>query len=216
MKRLIYPVFVAFAMASCSKKEADQAMLPARLNKDSLSLGMMYLDQAYRHIGKDSVNLFDIDPVYKIYRKEVFSAFPYRGEGPIMLYTGREFANTVIAGPARTFSIFMRVAWPSGLVSEWDQERGTLVVSSKYTPDLVRLILPEKSAYIDPAHSRIIHSLNAGRRATEAGIDPYVTFIYEDIDPKLGKVTYKLRLKQLYSFVAQTEFQGYHALYAMY
>ncbi|PSL31517.1 hypothetical protein [Dyadobacter jiangsuensis] len=220
MKKLFCFIIVAMVAAliavSCKKKEAPAIEVSARLNRDSVNLGVLYVDQAYRHIGKDSANLFEIDTIYKIYQKRVFLAFPYKGEGSIMLYFGDEFLNTEIEGPARTFALFNRVSYPSGLACAWDEEKGTLVVTSKYTPDLLKMVFPGKSAYIDPASSRIHHSLASARAVNKAGGQSFITFIYHDDDPKLGQVTYKLRLKQLFVYVPQAGFQGYDSWYAMY
>ena len=218
MKKLFCFVVVVAALiaGSCSKKEVQAVEVSSRLNKDSLNLGVLYVDQAYRHIGKDSVSLFEIDTIYKAYQKRVFLAFPYEGEGSVWLYFGDEFLNTEIEGPARTFALFTRVSYPSGLKCEWDEAKGTLVVSSQFTPNLVRMIIPGKSAYIDPASSRIHHSLTSARQVDKAGGKSFITFIYHDEDPKLGQVTYKLRLKQLFRYVPQAGFQGYDSWYAMY
>lgn len=220
MKKLfcfaIVAMVAAFIAGSCSKKEVQAVDVPSRLNRDSVNLGVLYVDQAYRHIGKDSVSLFEIDTIYKVYQKRVFLAFPYRGEGRIGLYLGDEFPNTEIEGPARTFALFKRVSYPSGLTCEWNEEKGTLVVTSEYTPALLKMVFPGKSAYIDPANSRIHSSLASAREVNKAGGQSFITFIYQDSDPKLGQVTYKIRLKQLFVYVPQTGFQGYDAWYAMY
>ncbi|MGG7664245.1 hypothetical protein [Dyadobacter sp. BHUBP1] len=220
MKKLFCFVIVAmvaaFMAGACSKKEVQAVEVSSRLNRDSVNLGVLYVDQAYRYVGKDSVSLFEIDTLYKVYQKRVFLAFPYRGEGPIGLYLGDEFPNTEIEGPARTFALFKRVSYPSGLTCEWNEEKGTLVVASKYTPALLDMVFPGKSAYIDPAHSRIHSSLAGAREVNKAGGQSFITFIYQDNDPKLGQVTYKLRLKQLFVYVPQAGFQGYDAWYAMY
>jgi hypothetical protein len=220
MQKLLYfavlMIAVAFIATSCSKKEVKAVEVSARLNKDSVNLGVLYVDEAYRHIGKDSASLFEIDTIYKTYQKRVFLAFPYQGEGAIYFYVGDEFLNTEIEGPAKTFALFTRVSYPSGLECEWDEEKGTLVVSSKFTPNLLKMVFPGKSAYVDPASSKIHHSLASARQVDKAGGKSFITFIYHDVDPKLGEITYKLRLKQMFKYVPQAGFQGYDSWYAMY
>jgi len=59
------------------------------------------------------------------------------------------------------------------------------------------MIVPGKKGYLDPASFNVKMS---AEQAKAAAVKPSMKFIYEDDDPKLGRVTYKITMKPMYQY----------------
>jgi hypothetical protein len=206
MKKMI-PLFALLLLAwlqySCSEKHvAKHDKVPVKLNRDSVNavLGYrFYVSEAYRHIGKDSVDLFKVDTVLRIFQRAIFLQIRLN-EGYVNFWGGKPIPNTEMPGNALTFELNIRIEQPTGLEVHWDDEKGTVVVESKRTGVYLPMVIPGKTGYLDPASFRIYKTI---QQARDAVIKPSMMFIYEDQDPKLGKVTYKVTLKPVYEYYRQ-------------
>jgi len=204
-------IMLAAWQFGCSKDNPKPAPEPepVKLNRDSVSYALQgrpqYLAEAYRFVGKDSVDLLKLDTNYAKYRNIVFFSF-YFDEGYINFWTGSQFPNTEIPGDAKTFSLEIRVDRPTGLRSYWEEEKGTLRVESDRMTDYFPMIILGKKAYLETSsfvHHRTLEAVKAAKVKSRA------VFIYEDDDPKLGKVKYKIILKPMYEYYREPNQQWY-------
>jgi len=194
-------VMLAVWQLGCSKDSPKPAPEPepVKLNRDSVRFALQgrpqYLAAAYRFIGKDSVDLLKLDTNYARYRNIVFFSF-YFNEGYINFWSGSQFPNTEIPGDAKTFNLGIRVDRPTGLRCYWEEDKGTLRIESERS-DYFPMIVPGKKAYLETAsfvNHRTIEMVKAAKVKSQA------IFVYEDDDPKLGKVKYKITLKPMYEY----------------
>ncbi|WP_439558397.1 hypothetical protein, partial [Dyadobacter sp.] len=117
----------AFALlifvASCSQDEVANRETAVKLGKDSVSLQLgtypLFIAEAYRFVGSDSVDLMQIDPNFNTYRKEVYLAFRPSG-GYINYWFGSEINEAAQQGASYTFSMNIRIERPIGLRIHWD------------------------------------------------------------------------------------------------
>jgi hypothetical protein len=80
---------------------------------------------------------------------------------------------------------------------KWNEELGTLGVETMRTTYYFPMIVPGKKGYLDPAGFNVKMSMEQAQKAV---VKPSMRFIYEDDDPKLGKVTYKITMKPMYEY----------------
>lgn len=208
MKKLI-PVLLLLSMVlvhwSCKNDKEDTPAPqpePIRLDRDSVSslIGRrsFYVTDAWRFSGKDSVDLFQEDTLLRIYAKAAFlNFFVSHGEGPIMFHGGNQIANTEIPGNALTFFLNVRIFLPTEMQASWDDVKGTLRIEVTRTSSYFRMLIPGKTGYLDPASFNVDMTAEEAKTAT---VKPSMRFIYEDDDPRLGKVTYKVTMKPLYEY----------------
>lgn len=212
MKKMIL-LFALLSLASllfsCSDKPvAKQDKPPIKLNKDSVNALIghrFYVSEAYRHVGNDSVDLFKVDTVLRIFQRAIFLQFRLN-EGYVNFWGGSPIPNTEMPGNALTFGLNIRIEQPTGLEMHWDDQKSTVVVESKRTGYYLPMVIPGKTGYLDPESFRMYKTL---QQARDAVIKPSMKFIYEDQDPKLGKVTYKVTLKPAYEYYRQPNQQAY-------
>ncbi|MHA4739856.1 hypothetical protein [Dyadobacter sp. MSC1_007] len=202
-------LLLAWLQYSCSEKHvAKHDKVPVKLNIDSVKAALayrFYVSEAYRHIGKDSVNLFEVDTVLRIFQRGVFLQIRV-SEGYVNFWSGKPIPNTEMPGNALTFGLNVRIEQPTGLEVHWDEQKGTVVVESKRTGYYLPMVIPGKTGYLDPESFRMYRSYPEAR---DAVIKPSMKFIYEDQDPKLGKVTYKVTLKPAYEYYRDPNQQVY-------
>jgi len=205
MKRLLSAsciVMLALWQLSCSKDSPKPAPEPepVKLRLEDVKLALQgrpqYLAEAYRFIGKDSADLLKLDTNYAKLRNIVFFAFNMES-GYVNFWSGSQFANTAFPGDAKTFNLGVRVNRPTGLRNYWEEDKGTLRVESDRSVYDLPMILLGKKAYLET--SSFVHS-GTLEQAKEAKVKPKAVFIYDDDDPKLGKVKYKIILKPMYEY----------------
>lgn len=195
-------LLLAFGQFSCSKQDVpsqDNKPTAVKLNRDSVAMALyrpMYVSEAYRFIGKDSADLFKIDTLYKIYRNAAFLQF-YFEEGYLTFWSGAPIPNTEIPGNALTFGLQIRVDYVTGLRLYWDEELGTVRVESDKTSNYLPMIIPGKKAYLETSSFVYYQQKEEAQAAT---VKPRLVFVYDDDDPKLGKVKYKITLKPMYEY----------------
>lgn len=208
MTNLFALLVLAWLQYACAEKHvAKQDKVPVKLNRDSVNAVIghrFYVAEAYRHIGSDSVNMFKEDTILRAFQRAVFLQFRLN-EGYVNFWGGSPITNTEMPGSALTFSLNIRIELPTGLEMHWDEEKSTVVVEAKRTGTYLPMIVPGKSAYLDPASFRIDKTL---QQARDAVVKPSMKFIYDDEDPKLGKVTYKITLKPAYEYYRMPNQQG--------
>lgn len=209
MKKLLLFAFlciVGAGMSACGKKDNDQPdprPEPVRLDRDTVSSWLarnsFFITDAWRFAGKDSVDMYKVDTLLPLYAKAaILNFYIEKGAGSIMFHGGaREFPNTEIPGNARTFDLNIRIFLPTEMNLVWDEEKGTLGVETARTTSYFPMIIPGKKGYLDPASFNVKMS---AEQAKAAVVKPSMKFIYEDDDPKLGKVTYKITMKPMYQY----------------
>lgn len=176
---------------------------PVRLDRDTvsawLSRSSFYNTDAWRFAGKDSVDMFKEDTLLPLYANAAFLNFYIeKGNGEIMFHGGgSQIPNTDIAGNALTFSLNIRIFLPTQMTLKWNDEMGTLGVETRGTTSYFPMIVPGRKGYLDPASFNVRMSME---QAKTAAVKPSMRFIYEDDDPKLGKVTYKITMKPMYQY----------------
>ena len=186
-----------------SKEGPDPRPEPVRLDRDTVSSWLarssFFITDAWRFAGKDSVDMYKVDTLLPLYANAAFLNFYIeKGNGQIMFHGGgREFPNTEIPGNARTFSLNIRIFLPTQMGLKWNDEKGTLEVETLATTSYFPMIVPGRKGYLDPASFNVKMS---AEQAKSAVVKPSMRFIYEDDDPKLGKVTYKITMKPMYQY----------------
>ncbi|WP_353719296.1 hypothetical protein [Dyadobacter sp. 676] len=218
MKRFLSPcclLLLAVWQFGCSKDDVPkQDPKPVTLNKDSVIFATyypQYLAEAYRFKGRDSVNLLTENPLFDRYRNAASLQF-YSDNGYINFWSLSPFANREFPGNALTFMMQIRTNQPTGLRMAWDDEKGTLMVYSTTTSDYLPMVIPGKKAYLETSTFR---HYRTWKEAQAAAVKPRMVFIYDDEDPKLGKVTYKITLKPLYEYYRE-ENQQTHAKFVVF
>lgn len=195
----------------CSKQEVpkqDPKPVPVKLNRDSVEYALykpLYVAEAYRFIGKDSVDLFKLDTLYNFYRRAIYLQFQM-DTGYINFWSGNPVPNTSMPGNSLTFSVRIRVQLPTGLRAYWDEEKGTVRVESERAERTFPMIVLGKKGYLET--SSFVNYLH-WEQAAAAKVKPRMVFIYENEDPRLGKVTYKLILKPMYEYYREPLQQAY-------
>ena len=187
-------------VASCSHKGVESKPQSIKLSRDSVAWALgyrFYVAEAYRYVGTDSTNLFDLDTTLKIYQRVAYLYFTLGSGGFVNAWFGQPIPNTEIPGPALTFGMNIRVDQPTGLTVEWDDQRSTLIVKSVSRSSYFPIVVPGKSAYLEASSFKIHRTLAEAR---DAAVKGSMTFIYDDVDPKLGKVMYKIKLKPMYEY----------------
>ena len=206
-------IMLAAWQLSCSKNDPtptpEPKPEPIKLDREAVKFALQgrpqYLAEAYRFIGKDSVDLLKLDTNYAKYRNNVFFSF-YFEEGYINFWSGSQFPNTEIPGDVKTFTLGIRVDRPTGLRCYWEEDKGTLRIESDRMTDYFPMIVVGKKAYLETSsfvNHRTIEMVKAQPVKSRA------VFIYEDDDPKLGKVKYKITLKPMYEYYREPNDQWY-------
>ncbi|OJV14712.1 MAG: hypothetical protein BGO21_18615 [Dyadobacter sp. 50-39] len=197
---------LALFQTGCDKENNDQPdpkPEPVRLDRDTVSswLGRssFYITDAWRVSGKDSVDMFQEDTLLRLYTNAVFLNFYIsKGNGEIMFHGGGSpIPNTEMPGNALTFSLNIRIFLPTQMSLKWDEERGTLGVETRGTTSYLPMMVPGKKGYLDPGSFNVKMSME---QAKASAVKPSMRFIYDDDDPKLGKVTYKITMKPMYQY----------------
>ncbi|ACT92643.1 hypothetical protein Dfer_1396 [Dyadobacter fermentans DSM 18053] len=209
-------VFLAAWQISCSKDDPqpEPKPEPVKLNKDSVMFASyfpQYVAEAYRFNGKDSVDIMNEVPLFNTYRNSVSLQFFFTN-GYINFWSLSPLANTEFPGTALTFNMQIRTNQPTGLRVAWDEEKETLVVESVSTSSYLPMIIPGKKAYLDPATFKYCRTR---QDAQASKVKPKMVFVYDDEDPKLGKVTYKITLKPLYEYYRE-EYQQTYAKFVVF
>ena len=215
-KLLLFVVLLAVGLGQygCSRNDTEQPdpkPEPVRLDKDTVSYWLwkrsFRITDAWRYSGNDSVDVFKQDTLLRVFANAAFlNFFIDKGAGPIMFHSGTEFPNREIPGNARTFSLNIRIYLPTEMNMSWDDEKGTLAVETMRTSSYFPMIIPGKKGYLDPASFNVKMWLNEAKAAT---VKPSMRFIFEDDDPKLGKVTYKITMKPLYEYYREPYQQAF-------
>lgn len=198
---LLSLVLLAAWTTSCNKNQttAGPQPQPIILNRDTVQAALrypLYVAEAYRFVGADSVDIIKEDTLLNLYRNAVSLQF-YFGTASIDFWGLTPLQNTEISGAAKTFRKAIKVSNSTGLGARWDDEKNTVVVESKYITTSFPMVVPGKKGYLEA--SSFIHYWT-WQQAQAAAIKPRMVFIYEDQDPRLGKVTYKIILKPLYQY----------------
>jgi hypothetical protein len=209
MKKLLLFAFLCIAgtaQFSCSNDDKDQPdpkPEPVRLDRDTVSSWLarnsFFITDAWRFAGKDSVDMYKVDTLLPLYAKAaILNFYIQKGSGEIMFHGGAsQIPNTDIPGNALTFNLNIRIFLPTQMVLKWDEEKGTLGVETRATTSYFPMIVPGKKGYLDPASFNVKMSMEQAKTAV---VKPSMRFIYEDDDPKLGKVTYKITMKPMYQY----------------
>lgn len=196
-------------VASCTHKGVESKLQSIKLNRDSVAWALgyrFYVAEVYRHIGTDSTNLFDLDTTLKIYQRVAYPYFNLGSGGFVNAWFGQPIPNIEIPGAALTFGMNIRIDQPTGLTVEWDDQRSTIIVKSVSRSSYFPIVVPGKSAYLEPSSFKIHRTLAEAR---DAAVKGSMTFIYDDVDPKLGKVMYKIKLKPMYEYYRPPMQQSY-------
>ncbi|SDG92168.1 hypothetical protein SAMN04487996_12572 [Dyadobacter soli] len=190
---------------SCSKDKPEPVPEPEpiKLDRDSVSSLLarrsFYITDAWRLAGNDSVDMFKEDTLLRLYANAAaLNFYIEKGSGEIMFHGGAsQFPNTEMPGNALTFNLNIRIFLPTQMKLKWDDDKGTLGVETVATTSYFPMIVPGKKGYLDPASFNVKMSME---QAKTAAVKPSMRFIYEDEDPKLGKVTYKITMKPMYQY----------------
>lgn len=204
MKKLVFllsVVLFAVCTISCNKSQTipGPQPQPVKLNRDSVQAALrypLYVAEAYRFIGADSTDIIKEDTLLNLYRNAVSLQF-YFGTASIDFWGLTPMQNTEISGAAKTFWKAIKVSRSTGLGARWDDEKNTVVVESKYVTTSFPMVIPGRKGYLEASSFRHYWTW---QQAQAAAVKPRMVFIYEDQDPKLGKVTYKIILKPLYQY----------------
>lgn len=204
MKKLVLMASVVLLAAwtiSCNKNQTGPGPQPqpVTLNRDTVQAALrypLYVAEAYRFVGTDSIDMIKEDTLLHLYRNAVSLQF-YFGTGYIDFWGLTPMQNTEISGAAKTFRMAIKVSHPTGLGVKWDDEKNTVVVESKYVTTSFPMVIPGRKGYLEASSFRHYW---AWQQAQAAAVKPRMVFIYQDQDPKLGKVTYKIILKPLYEY----------------
>jgi hypothetical protein len=202
---MLVMISLALSQTGCNKgkDQPDPKPEPIRLDKDTVSSWLartsFYITDAWRFAGKDSVDMFKADTLLRLYANAAFLNFYIdKGNGQIMFHGGGSpIPNTEIPGNALTFSLNIRIFLPTEMNLKWSDEMGTLGVETMRTTSYFPMIIPGKKGYLDPAGFNVKMSMEQAKTAV---VKPSMRFIYEDDDPKLGKVTYKITMKPMYQY----------------
>jgi hypothetical protein len=202
---MLVMISLALSQTGCNKgkDQPDPKPEPIRLDKDTVSSWLartsFYITDAWRFAGKDSVDMFKADTLLRLYANAAFLNFYIdKGNGQIMFHGGGSpIPNTEIPGNALTFSLNIRIFLPTEMNLKWSDEMGTLGVETMRTTSYFPMIIPGKKGYLDPASFNVKMSMEQAKTAV---VKPSMRFIYEDDDPKLGKVTYKITMKPMYQY----------------
>lgn len=209
MKKLLLFAFLCvagLAQLGCGKDnnvQPDPKPEPVRLDRDTVSLWLarssFFITDAWRFAGKDSVDMYKVDTLLPLYAKAaILNFYIEKGSGSIMFHGGAsQFPNTEIPGNALTFNLNIRIFLPTEMNLTWNEEMGTLNVETRAKTSYFPMIVPGKKGYLDPASFNVKMS---AEQAKSAIVKPSMKFIYEDDDPKLGKVTYKITMKPMYQY----------------
>jgi hypothetical protein len=150
--------------------------------------------------------MFKEDTLLREYANAAYlNFFISKGKGHLMFHGGHPIPNTVMPSNALTFSLNIRIYLPMQMELKWDDEKGTLWVESYGITSYLPMIVPAKKGYLDPASFLLYWSMDEAKNAV---IKPSIKFIYENDDPKLGKVTYKVTLKPMYEYYRAPNQQG--------
>jgi len=198
----------------CSKDDPrqDPKPDPIRLDRDTVSSLLartsFYITDAWRFSGKDSVDMFKADTLLRLYANAAFLNFYIdKGNGQIMFHGGgTPTPNTEIPGNALTFVLNIRIFLPTEMNLKWNEEMGTLGVETMRTTTYFPMIVPGKKGYLDPGSFNVNMSME---QAKNAAVKPSMRFIYEDNDPKLGTVTYKITMKPMYQYYREPGQQAF-------
>jgi hypothetical protein len=194
------PAFaLALLVASCTTEEVATRQNAVKLNKDSVAMLLgsrpLFVAEAYRITATDSMDFLKVDTIAARLRKVAYMSFHVEN-GYINYWFGSEINEAAQMGASYTFSMNIRIERPAGLRAKWDEDKGTLIVESE-AHSVFPMIVPGKKAYLETGSFKFYSTLEEARDAVVKG---GATFIYEDTDPKLGKVTYKIRLKPMYQY----------------
>lgn len=206
-KQLLFALLFAGALAQfgCGNngnEQPDPKPEPVRLDRDTVSMWLarrsFYVTDSWRFVGKDSVDMFKEDTLLRLYANAAYlNFFIEKGQGQLMFHGGHPIPNTDMPGNALTFNLNIRIYLPTQMSLKWDDEKGTLAIETTGTTSYLPMIIPGKKGYLDPASFNVRMSLDG---AKNAAVKPSMRFVYENDDPKLGKVTYKITLKPMYEY----------------
>lgn len=204
MKKLVLMasvVLLAVWMTSCNKNQTvlGPQPQPVKLNRDSVQASLrypLYVAEAYRFVGTDSIDMMKEDTLLHLYRNAVSLQF-YFGTASIDFWGLTPMQNTEISGAAKTFWKAIKVSHSTGLGARWDNEKNTVVVESKYVTTSFPIVVPGKKGYLEASTFKHYWTW---QQAQAAAVKLRIVIIYEDQDPKLGKVTYKIILKPFYGY----------------
>lgn len=204
MKKLVLMAYLLSLLAwtiSCNKNQTGPhpQPKPVTLSRDSVLAALrypLYVAEAYRFTGTDSIDMIKEDTLLNLYRNAV-SLQCYFDIGYIYFWGLIPMPNTEIPGAAKTFMMHIKVNHPTGLGVRWDDEKNTAVVESRFVTTSFPMLIPGKKGYLEASSFRHYWTW---QEAQAAAVKPRMVFIYQDQDPKLGKVTYKITLKPLYEY----------------
>ncbi|MCF0052163.1 hypothetical protein LXM25_19000 [Dyadobacter sp. LJ53] len=168
----------------------------------------MRVTDAYRIVGGDSLNLL-ADTIIQQYRDAVCLVFR---EGYVYFYGSSSIPNTKFPAHAQTFSLNIKIMLPTNMKYHWNTEKQTLIVRSSGSSSYFPIIPDGKEAYIDTTgvffHKSMEEAQNSGKREQ-------IRFIFNDVDPRLGAVSYHITMRPLW-FYEREPFDLAHQRFVMF
>ncbi|TLV03516.1 hypothetical protein [Dyadobacter luticola] len=189
MKRLLFSTLIlasVFFAISCAHKTVDKQDVAVEEFDKNKFYGQLnnvpfYISQAYRVVGKDTVNVL-ADSIMRFYRDAVYVTFRddngSDGIGYVQFYVGKEWDSPTIpvTPPARAFYLNMKFSRSTSMTFQWDDTRKTVVVNSSGVDEAFRLVPPGKTAYLDTSRYHYKYDFEAAK----TGADQSMTWIFED------------------------------------
>jgi hypothetical protein len=197
MRKLLLVIASAvFLIINNSCTDQEVSTKDPDLTKDQIKAQtegwIFYISDAVRKSDTETVHLTD-DSNYNIFRNIIHVTF---FEGGIYYFTGTDVTNDQFPATARTVSIRTRIMLPTNVKYSWDDTKNTYVFKSSRQMD--PLPIPDgKEAFLDKSSFNLHKSFEEAKNAAVPGS---MKVVLNEIDPKLGAVTYTFTLKPLWFY----------------
>lgn len=204
MKKLFYSILmmsVIMMISSCASEEMNARV--TKFDKEEVVKKLLgryfYVEHAYMKIGEETVDL-TTDSVFNVYRNAAFIIFH---DEYVNWSSGNPQLDPQYPAPAKTFTLLTRIAYPTNMSHRWDDEKGTLEITSgisNYFP----MVQAGKKAYLED-----MLFYNTFQETQNAEIKEMVKFVLDDIDSQNRAVKYTFVLKPLWRYYREPGQQDY-------
>lgn len=193
-----FRILLAFTVfQSCTNNVVESVKKVEPSKEDilaNLHQNLFQVITAYRIEGNDTINMLT-DGNYE-FRKTTYLVFK---NNFVYFCTGFSSPNTMFPASAKTFAVGRKIELPVNLQYEWDENRGTIKVSSYGQSSFFKMIKEGQKGYLE-TDNLILYKT---RDEAQAGVQPEnMTFTYVDqASPK--DITYKISVKPMWSFIKE-------------